>query len=82
MWATSRLLKSMESLLMSTIAILNLNPVGSDLFSDSETFITDLADADTLQLQGGSTSSSTPLIVSITGIGSVSYYPHNPVIEA
>lgn len=55
---------------MATITISNLHPVGFNLFADFETFVTDLSDAEMTQLHGGSTSSSTPLIVSIATITS------------
>lgn len=37
---------------MATIKINNLNPAGSELFSDSESYLQELSDAD-LNVQGG-----------------------------
>jgi hypothetical protein len=38
---------------MSKISIANLNPAGSDLFSDSESYMTDVADLESGQVNGG-----------------------------
>lgn len=40
---------------MSTITIRNLNPVGSDLLSDEETFLNELNDTDQDFVKGGLT---------------------------
>lgn len=40
---------------MSSIIISNLNPVGSTLLSDSESFLNDLSDMEVFSIQGGST---------------------------
>lgn len=51
---------------MANIKINNLNPAGSDLFADSESFMTELSDAE-LATQGGMTPiRSTPLCDLIT----------------
>jgi hypothetical protein len=38
---------------MSKIAITNLNPAGSDLFADSESYMTDVDDIESRQVNGG-----------------------------
>ncbi len=40
---------------MADIKISNLNPVGSDLFNDSESFMTELTDEQIKTTHGGST---------------------------
>jgi hypothetical protein len=40
---------------MATITISNLHPTGSDLFSDSESYLRELSNEDIVQVQGGST---------------------------
>jgi hypothetical protein len=38
---------------MANIQISNLNPAGSDLFADAESFLTELQDTDTARIIGG-----------------------------
>jgi hypothetical protein len=38
---------------MATITISDLRPAGADLFSDSESYLTDLNDQDMMELLGG-----------------------------
>jgi hypothetical protein len=40
---------------MANILIANLNPAGFDLFSDSESYMADIADSDLGQVNGGFT---------------------------
>lgn len=49
---------------MAFIQINNLNPAGSDLLSDSESYLEELADAD-LNLQGGIYTSSLATVTTI-----------------
>ena len=51
---------------MANIAISELNPVGFDLFSDSESYMTDLSDNE-LKTSGG----ITPTYVVTIGVGSI-----------
>lgn len=69
---------------MSNITVSNLNPAGSDLFSDSESYLRDLSQTE-LKVQGGAI--STPLCAVVTIgvlvgsaiINSCEGKPHRPI---
>lgn len=51
---------------MATIALSELQPAGSSLFSDSESFMTELSDSELTDINGG----VTPGILSFIGVSS------------
>lgn len=56
---------------MSKISIANLNPAGSNLFSDSESYMTDVADIELEHVNGGFWSFTSPICAVLSGASTI-----------